>query len=154
MPACMCTCTRVIPLQAEKGDLLPTNLAGFGPTVTGASGGASAAGGSTATAGAPAPTKIKLKVVAGKKDKKVGREAAGCRLQAAGCGRQAAGCDRLRGAVGNVRSALARLGAAAKLQLLSLLPCSGRERARSLRHGAQTCAIRGPASFYAIQIPL
>lgn len=77
-PAC-CTCTRVIPLQAENGDLLQTNLAGFGPAVTGASGGAAAAGGTAATAGsggAPAPTKIKLKVVGGKKDKKVRCKAA------------------------------------------------------------------------------
>ena len=52
-------------LQAEKGDLLQTNLGGFGgPAATGGSGSGGAA------PPAAAVTKIKLKVV--KKDKKVG----------------------------------------------------------------------------------
>ena len=60
--------------QADKGDLLPTNLGGFGPSATGGSAGTATAGGGLATAGSVgAPTtKIKLKV-GGKKEKKVGR---------------------------------------------------------------------------------
>ena len=54
--------------QAEKGDLLQTNLGGFGgPAATGGAGGGG--GGAAPPAAAPV-TKIKLKVV--KKDKKVG----------------------------------------------------------------------------------
>ncbi|PRW58277.1 hypothetical protein C2E21_2751 [Chlorella sorokiniana] len=61
--------------EADKGDLLPTNLGGFAPSATaGSAGTATAGGGGLATAGSVgAPTKIKLKVV-GKKEKKRRRE--------------------------------------------------------------------------------
>lgn len=78
-------------LQADKGDLLPTNLGGFGATTTGGSGGAAAAGGGLATAGSVGPpTKIKLKV-GGKKDKKVRRLFVFCTQAGAAIG----GCDLL-----------------------------------------------------------
>lgn len=70
-PTANCSTWPPCHLQADKGDLLPTNLGGFGATTTGGSGGAAAAGGGLATAGSVGPpTKIKLKV-GGKKDKKV-----------------------------------------------------------------------------------
>lgn len=57
--------------QAEKGDLLQTNLGGFGtPSTTAASGGAQGAGSAGGGAAAPpAATKIKLKVKASKGEK-------------------------------------------------------------------------------------
>ncbi|EFN59283.1 expressed protein [Chlorella variabilis] len=58
--------------EAEKGDLLQTNLGGFGtPSTTAASGGAQGAGSAGGGAAAPpAATKIKLKVKASKGEKR------------------------------------------------------------------------------------